>query len=222
MKKPIHLFSALVALAAAAGFSASASAQESSPSASASPAAETSSTTPSTSTKSGKTEGTKKTNATLTTAESTAGAQATKGTSTGQLSSADRKFMMNAAKGGMMEVHMGQMAEKQGQSAEVKKIGARMVADHTKVNNELMSLAQAKGVKLDTRHKMDKMDSANFDQMYLDQMVKDHEKDIAEFQTQAKSGTDPELKSFAAKNLPTLKKHLEMVKAAQGKMPKKS
>ncbi len=220
MKKPSHLFSALVALAATAGFSANASAQESSPSASASPAAETSSTTPSTITNSSKTEGTKKRNATLTTAESTDGAQATKSTSTAQLSSADRKFMMNAAKGGMMEVHMGQMAEKQGQSADVKKIGARMVADHTKVNNELMALAQTKGVKLDTRHKMDKMDAANFDQMYLDQMVKDHEKDIAAFETEAKSGMDPELKSFASKNLPTLKKHLEMVKAAQGKMKK--
>ncbi len=136
------------------------------------------------------------------------------------LDSKDRDFMMKAAKGGMMEVHMGQMAEKQGQSADVKKIGARMVADHTKVNNELMALAQTKGVKLDTRHKMDKMDAANFDQMYLDQMVKDHEKDIAEFETEAKSGMDPELKSFASKNLPTLKKHLEMVKAAQGKMKK--
>jgi len=130
--------------------------------------------------------------------------------------------MMNAAKGGMMEVHMGQMAEKQGQSADVKKIGARMVADHTKVNNELMALAQTKGVKLDTRHKMDKMDAANFDQMYLDQMVKDHDKDIAEFETEAKSGMDPEVKSFASKNLPTLKKHLEMIKAAQDKMKKKS
>lgn len=132
----------------------------------------------------------------------------------------DQQFLMKAAKGGMMEVHMGQMAEKQGQSADVKKIGARMVADHTKVNNELMALAQTKGVKLDTRHKMDKMDSANFDQMYLDQMVKDHEKDIAEFETEAKSGMDPEVKRFASKNLPTLKKHLEMVKSAQGKMKK--
>lgn len=138
------------------------------------------------------------------------------------LDAKDREFMMKAAKGGMMEVHMGQMAEKQGQNADVKKIGARMVADHTKVNTELMALASTKGVKLDTRHKMDKMETANFDQQYLDQMVKDHEKDIAEFQTESKSGMDPELKKFAAKNLPTLKKHLEMVKAAQARMTKKS
>lgn len=140
----------------------------------------------------------------------------------GQLDAKDKQFMMTAAKGGMMEVHMGEMAQKMGQSADVKKIGARMVADHSKVNGELMALASSKGVKLDTRHKMDKMESANFDQMYLDQMVKDHNKDIAEFQTEAKNGMDPELKSFAAKNLPTLQSHLKMVKDAQGKMMKKS
>lgn len=140
----------------------------------------------------------------------------------GTLDRKDRDFMMTAAKGGMMEVHMGEMAQKMGQSADVKKIGARMVADHTKVNGQLMALASSKGVKLDTRHKMDKMDSANFDQMYLDQMVKDHNKDIADFQTEAKNGMDPELKSFAAKNLPTLQSHLKMVKDAQAKMMKKS
>jgi putative membrane protein len=117
-----------------------------------------------------------------------------------------------------MEVHMGQMAEKQGQSADVKKIGATMVADHTKATNELMTLAQTKGVKLDTRHKMDKMDSANFDRMYLDQMVKDHTQDIAEFQAEAKSGMDAEVKAFAKKQLPTLQKHLKLVQAAQKKV----
>lgn len=117
-----------------------------------------------------------------------------------------------------MEVHMGQMAEKMGQSSEVKKLGSRMVADHTKANNQLMALATARGVKLDTRHNMSKMDQANFDQMWLNQMVKDHEKTIAAFQTEAKGGADPELKSFASKTLPTLQKHLELVKAAQGKV----
>lgn len=137
------------------------------------------------------------------------------------LDRADRDFMMTAAKGGMMEVHMGEMAQKMGQSADVKKIGARMVADHTKANNQLMTLAQTKGVKLDTRHKMSKMDSANFDQQYLAEMLKDHQKDIALFQREAQSGSDADLKQFAAKTLPTLQQHLQMVQAASGKAPKK-
>ena len=141
----------------------------------------------------------------------------------GELGRADQQFMMAAAKGGMMEVHMGQMAEKQGQSAEVKKIGMMMVTDHTKANNQLMALATKKGVKLDSKMpKMAKMDGANFDQSFLDSMVKDHQKDITAFESEVKNGNDAEVKSFAKKTLPTLKMHLKTVQAAQGKMAKKS
>lgn len=137
----------------------------------------------------------------------------------GAMSSQDRDFAVNAAKGGMTEVDMGKMGQKQGVSPEVQKLGAMIVADHTKANNELMSIAQAKGLKLDPRHKMEKLDNnGNFDNAWLSKMVQDHETMTAMFQAEAKSGTDPDLKSFATKTLPTLKKHLAAVKSAQKKM----
>ena len=137
-----------------------------------------------------------------------------------QLDSKDRDFMMTAAKGGMMEVHMGQMAAKEGQSAEVKKLANQMVTDHTKANNQLMALASSKGVKLDTRHKMDKISGDKFDDQWLSQMVADHQKTIAAFEAEAKGGKDPAVKDWASKTLPTLKKHLKMVQDTQAKMKK--
>ena len=138
-----------------------------------------------------------------------------------QMDSKDRDFMMEAAKGNMQEVEMGKMAGQKGQSAEVKKIGQTMVTDHSKANSELMALASKKGVKLDPSHKMsEKMGGPNFDQEYIADMVKDHEKDIAAFENEAKNGMDPEVKSWAGKTLPTLKKHLKMAQDAQGKMKK--
>lgn len=137
----------------------------------------------------------------------------------------DQQFMTMAAKDGMKEVNMGQMAAEKGQSDEVKKLGSQIAADHTKANTQLTNLATKKGVKLDTRFKMDKMskkDMENFDQSWLAMMVMDHEKDIKAYETQAKTGTDPELKAWAGKTVPVLKNHLKMVKAAQGKMAKKS
>jgi len=137
------------------------------------------------------------------------------------LSAMDRQFMMMAGKDGMKEVHMGQMAVQQGQSPEIKKLGSTIVADHTKANNQLMEIATKRGVKLDVRHKMDKMskrDMENFDQAWLAMMVNDHQKDIAAYERQAKMGTDPELKAFAKKTLPVLQKHLKLVQAAQKKM----
>jgi putative membrane protein len=38
-------------------------------------------------------------------------------------------------------------------------------------------------------------------------MVKDHDKDVKEFQTEAKNGDDPDVKAWAAKTLPTLEDH---------------
>jgi putative membrane protein len=142
------------------------------------------------------------------------------GTNTG-LSAMDKQFMMTAAKDGMREVHMGQMAVQEGQSAEVKKLGNMIVADHTKANRELMEIATGRGVKPDLRHRMDKMskkEMANFDQAWLAMMVNDHQKDIALYQTQAQQGNDPELKAFAKKTLPVLQKHLKAVQSAQKKM----
>lgn len=106
----------------------------------------------------------------------------------GGLTATDRQFAMNAARGGMMEVEMGRMAEQQSKSAEVKRIGARMVADHSKANSELMAIAQRKGVKLPAAPaRMSKMKGADFDKQYLAMMAEDHRKDLAEFQAEAKT-----------------------------------
>jgi putative membrane protein len=135
------------------------------------------------------------------------------------LSDKDKEFIQAAAKGGMMEVAMGKMGQKQAKSADVKKFATLMVTDHTKANNQLKALAKKKGVTLESAApKMDKMDDASFDKDYMADMVKDHEKDVAEFEKQAKDGSDADVKAWANKTLPTLKKHLELAKETQGKL----
>src|SRR5438046_2883668 len=51
------------------------------------------------------------------------------------LSSADKAFVKDAAKGGMMEVAMGRGAEKNATDSAVKNLGARMVKDHSNAND---------------------------------------------------------------------------------------
>jgi putative membrane protein len=43
-----------------------------------------------------------------------------------------KTFMKKAAKGGMMEVTMGKLANQNGKSEDVKSFGKRMVTDHSK------------------------------------------------------------------------------------------
>jgi putative membrane protein len=132
-----------------------------------------------------------------------------------KLSVKDKTFMMNAAKGGMMEVEWGKLAAKNGQNADVKKFGNRMVTDHSKANDELMALAREEGVTLPAEKATGKWKS---DKDYMDMMVKDHEKDLAEFQGEAKNGSDPDLKKFADKYSKVVQKHLELAKETQGKL----
>ena len=135
------------------------------------------------------------------------------------LSDKDKEFIQDAAKDGMMEVEMGKMGQKKAKNAEVKKFATRMVTDHSKANTQLQALAKKKGVSLDkAEHKMGTIDHATFDKDYMDQMVKDHEKDVKAFEEIAKDGSDADVKAWANKTLPTLKKHLEMAKEIQGKL----
>ena len=132
-----------------------------------------------------------------------------------KLSAADKTFMMNAAKGGMMEVEMGKQAAQSAQNADVKKFGNRMVTDHSKANSELMALAKEEGVTLPGAKAPGKWKS---DKDYMENMVKDHQQDLAEFQKEAQGGTDPDVKAFAAKGAKMVSAHLKMAQETQGKL----
>ena len=135
---------------------------------------------------------------------------------------ADMAFMKKAAIGGMAEVELGQIAQRNGSSAQVKDFGARMVQDHSKANDELKQLAGAKGVMLpsilDRKNqkvvdRLQKLSGEAFDRAYMSDMVADHKEDIAEFKKESQGGADPEVKAFATKTLPTLQDHLKMAQA---------
>jgi putative membrane protein len=142
-------------------------------------------------------------------------AQESPASKSSSLSSKDKTFMHKAAKGGMMEVAMGRLAEQKGQSEDVKSFGKRMVTDHGKANDELKSIAEKKGVKLASKEPSEKWSS---DKAYMDMMVKDHEKDLAEFQDEANNGSDPDVKKFADDTAKVVKEHLDLAKQTQSKL----
>ena len=131
------------------------------------------------------------------------------------LSEKDKTFMKKAAKGGTMEVAMGQVAEQKAQSEDVKSFGKRMITDHGKANDELKSIASKKGVQLPSKEHTAKWTS---DKAYIDMMVKDHEKDLAEFKEEANSGSDPDVKKFADDTAKVIQEHLDLAKETQGKL----
>ena len=131
------------------------------------------------------------------------------------LSMSDRTFIKKAAKGGEMEVAMGNVAAQNATNSDVKSFGQRMVTDHSKANEELKSIAEKKGVKLPTQGPSEKWTS---DKGYIDMMVKDHEKDLAEFQKEASETHDPDLKQFAEQTAKVVQGHLDLAKETQSKL----
>jgi putative membrane protein len=139
-----------------------------------------------------------------------------------KLAPADKKFVMDAAQGGMAEVEMGKLAANQGSSDDVKKFGQRMVDDHSKANEKLKDLASEKGVMVPsdlnakdmaTKARLEKLQGAEFDKAYMKDMVMDHKKDVADFKKESMSGKDPDVKGFASDTLPTLQDHLKQAES---------
>jgi putative membrane protein len=138
---------------------------------------------------------------------------------TGSLSAEDNDFVSKAAMGGLAEVQYGNLALQKAASADVKSFAQKMVTDHGAANQELQTIATAKGVTLPTEltgtHKagfdhLNMLSGAEFDKAYMQHMVADHEKDVAEFEKASTSAVDSEVKAFAAKTLPTLQQHKQL------------
>ena len=135
------------------------------------------------------------------------------GQNKGGLAQGDRKFVMEAAHGNMAEVELGKLAADKGASDAVKQFGKRMTDAHGKANAELKDFAEKKGLTLpadlDPKHKqlrdrLAKLNGADFDRAYANEMVKDHK--------------DPDLKAWASKTLPTLEDHLKQAQDMQAQL----
>jgi putative membrane protein len=142
-------------------------------------------------------------------------------TGTATTSTADKKFVRAAAQGGMAEVELGKLATEKGSSEDVKKFGQRMVDDHTKAGDQLKEIASSKGIPVPiklsakdqmTKDRLSKLSGDEFDKAYMNDMVKDHTQDVSDFKRESSSGTDSDVKNFAATTLPTIEDHLREAK----------
>jgi putative membrane protein len=144
----------------------------------------------------------------------------------------DTTFLTDAIQINLAEISVGDLAQKNGDSDDVKSFGKMLVDDHTASNTKATSLAQANGVTPPTepkaadkqkRDELAKLSGAEFDREFAKAMVKGHEAAIGKFEAASKG--DDDLAKFAQETLPTLQKHLktaqslESSKSVQGEAP---
>ncbi len=150
-------------------------------------------------------------------ATTTAGESVMQAATNPTLSSADAYFMDRAARGGLTTVQASDLATHRAARADIRRYAAMARADRSRLNGELAALAQRKRISLPTTPSATQQQmlsellglaGATFDRQYLGQEVALQSHAIELYREEAKVGTDPDVRAFAARALPLLQHHL--------------
>lgn len=137
-----------------------------------------------------------------------------------QQASADQAFVRKALEGGATEVQLGQLAQQKSQSEDVKQFGQKMVEDHTQLGEQMKPIAQQLGVKepkgpskkdKQLIAKLEGLSGPQFDEAYIQAMVKDHMEDLKEFKNEAQSASNQNVKQAAQQGAGVISQHLQMI-----------
>lgn len=134
---------------------------------------------------------------------------------------AAKAFISKGMQGDQSEIQMGQLAEQKSQSNDVKQLAQKLVTDHTQMDEKWfkplakqMDVSEPKGPsKKDKKmaEKMQALSGTDFDTQYLTMMAKDHKKDLKEFQDEANSAQDPNVKQIAQQGANVISQHLQLI-----------
>lgn len=148
------------------------------------------------------------------------------GTSEAKITAED--FTKKAYKGNMMEIQLGQIAQKKASKKEVKQFAEMVVKDHKAANEKLKNIAKQKNIKLADslgaemkEHKtmLEKKSGAAFDKAYMDMMVKDHTKSIKLYESAINDlNNEQALSQYATQALETIEMHQKRAKEINQKL----
>ncbi|MBB5215896.1 DUF4142 domain-containing protein [Parapusillimonas granuli] len=144
------------------------------------------------------------------------------------MSEEDKNFIKRAGEAGHLEVEASKLAQEKAESAEVKSFARSMIKDHTDANLELETISKKKGVapplfpsdaQKEKLEALSQAEGAEFDRLYAKEIgVAAHKEAVSLFSGAGTGLQDPELKAFAVKTLPQLKKHLGMAEDLERKV----
>jgi putative membrane protein len=138
----------------------------------------------------------------------------------------DQRFVQTTAQSDLANVKFGQLAQERGASQTVKDFAARMVADHSRAAEQWKGIASSKNVNLpDYLSSRDqaiydrllKLSGQRFDREYMRATLDDHVLDVAAFRRVSQFATDPDVRDFATKALPTVEEHLKLAQDGTSK-----
>lgn len=133
----------------------------------------------------------------------------------------DQAFVSKALEGGETEVELGNLAQQNSQSQDVKQFGQKMVQDHSQMGDKWfkpmakqLGVSEPKGPSKKDKKliaRLQGLSGSEFDTEYIKAMVKDHQEDLKEFQNEAQMTQDPNVKQVAQKGQTIISQHLQMI-----------
>jgi putative membrane protein len=135
----------------------------------------------------------------------------------------DEEWLMTSIQGDRFEIQGGQLAASKATNPAVKALGARLVKDHTKSLGEAVKAAKKLGISVPKSPTPSEQwelkvvasfSGSDFDRWYSDLEVQDHKQDIEESNAEVKMGSNRQVRKLAKTDLPMLKTHLSLSKAA--------
>ena len=135
-----------------------------------------------------------------------------------------------------MEIQMGKLAKKNGQSKQVKHFGELLIKDHSLADQQLTALAKKKNIDLtmpepkdeaekaehqaamDTMNRLETLKGEEFDREFAKMMVEDHQKAIDLIQGTLTQTTDAKVSTFLNKVLPVIKEHKRVAESLNKKL----
>jgi putative membrane protein len=134
-----------------------------------------------------------------------------------------REFVKKAAQGNLKEVLLAGTGKTHAGSPNVRQFAERLLNDHAEANEVLANIAKGhEGVEWpkdapqeaqELAARLAKMPPEEFDQAYMEEMVKDHEKDVREYREARETVQNAELRGYIDTTLEILEAHLVLARA---------
>ena len=128
--------------------------------------------------------------------------------------------LVHAYSANMFEIRAAENAAMNASTEDVKKLSAMLVEAHTKMNADVKSLADAKGVTLpadltdDQRKELEKLSEKtgiDYDKAFTDKMKSKHEDAVDFYEKTAEKSDDPQVRDWASATASEVRSHLDMV-----------
>lgn len=132
----------------------------------------------------------------------------------------DRTFLHQAHQGNLAEIQAGEAAQDKGAGETVRKLGAKLIKDHTKLDRDLRRVAEQAQVDLPSepsaaqRRQLQQVaarSGAEFDRAWLASQIAGHRQALADGATELRDGSSPEVKKLATDAKPIVQHHLDLL-----------